>query len=229
MRRQVLMTQMDGPAYTEAVAVLRQKEFDLHRAPWDDNTLDLVQSIGFDVIVIGFPVEANTLRRFVKCVRAPGSACRRSGIILLAEAGHLQAAQEFIGQGINRAIGVDETSDLLAAAFEDLTSVAPRINLRAPTRIILRIEERPVRAFCQTENVSVSGMLLRGFGHYPTGTTIDFEINIPGESEPIRGSAEIARTTNIAVERLEGVGARFLSFLGADQSRLSTYVDQRLN
>jgi hypothetical protein len=31
------------------------------------------------------------------------------------------------------------------------------------------------------------------------------------------------------VERLEGVGARFLSFLGADESRLSSYVEERLN
>ena len=229
MRKQVLMTRMDGPVFTEAAAFLRQKEFDLHHAPWDDNTLDLVQSIGFDLIVIGFPVEVTSLRRFVKCVRAPGSACRRSGMVLLAERGHLEAAQEFIGHGINRAIGTEGGSELLASALDELISVAPRITLRAPTRVILRIEERPVRAFCQTENVSVSGMLLRGFGHYPAGTTIDFEINIPGESEPIRGSAEISRTTNIAVERLEGVGARFLSFLGADQSRLSTYVDQRLN
>jgi hypothetical protein len=229
MRKQVLVTPMEGPAATGAAGLRRQRDYDLHHAPWDDFTLDLVQSTGFDIIVIGFPIEENSLRRFIRCVRAPGSACRRSGVVLLARRRHLAAAKAYVGLGINRAVGVEEGAEELAASIDDLCSVAPRVALRAPTRIILRIEDRPLRAFCQTENVSTSGMLLRGFGHYPTGTTIDFEINIPGQSEPIRGSAEITRTTNVAMERLEGVGARFLSFLGADESRLSSYVEERLN
>ena len=220
---------MEGPAATGAAGLRTQRDYDLHHAPWDDNTLDLVQSTGFDTIVIGFPTEETSLRRFVRCVRAPGSACRRSGLVLLAQRGHLPAAQQFIGCGVNRAVGIEGGADELANSIDELCSVAPRVVLRAPTRIILRIEDRPLRAFCQTENVSTSGMLLRGFGHYPTGTTIDFEINIPGQSEPIRGSAEITRTTDVAMERLEGVGARFLSFLGADQSRLSSFVEERLN
>ena len=72
-------------------------------------------------------------------------------------------------------------------------------------------------------------MLLRGFGHYPPGTTIDFEINIPGHSEPIRGSATIARTTNVENERFEGVGDRFDDFLGTDRSRLTDYLSKHIH
>jgi hypothetical protein len=72
-------------------------------------------------------------------------------------------------------------------------------------------------------------MLLRGFGHYPPGTTIDFEINIPGQSDPIRGTATIARTTNVALERMEGVGARFQSFTGQDGGRLTEYLNDHLH
>ena len=109
------------------------------------------------------------------------------------------------------------------------SSVAPRLALRAPTRVVLNLDERPLRTFCQTENVSETGMLLRGFGHYPPGTTIDFEINIPGESDPIRGSAVIARVTNPALEHLEGVGARFDHFLGQDRARLTDYLSEHLH
>jgi hypothetical protein len=94
---------------------------------------------------------------------------------------------------------------------------------------VLQLEQRPLRTFCQTENVSETGMLLRGFGHYPPGTTIDFEINIPGQPDPIRGSATIARTTNLSLERLEGVGARFESFLGGDQGRLTEYLNEHIH
>ena len=193
MKRQVVMTRLDECAFRTAAEALQAGDFEVHLAPWDDNTLELVQNTEFDVIIIGFPGPITALRRFVKCVRAPGSACQHSGIILLSEPQHLDAARMFVGVGINRAIASDDVEELLATSIMELSSVAPRVTLRAPTRVVLQLEQRPLRTFCQTENVSETGMLLRGFGHYPPGTSIDFEINIPGQPDPIRGSASAPR------------------------------------
>jgi hypothetical protein len=148
-------------------------------------------------------------------------------VVLVCEPRHLDAAQTFvgIGVGINRAITADDMNERLAPTILELSSVAPRATLRAPTRVVLHLEQRPLRTFCPTENVSETGMLLRGFGHYPPGTTIDFEINIPGQSDPIRGRATIARTTNVAAERMEGVGARFNDFRDGDRARLTEYLN----
>lgn len=225
------MTRLGADTFERASEAVRDTDIKLHHQPWDDNTLDLVQTTRFDAIVIGFPGPITELRRFVKCVRSPGSASQRSGIVLLAEPDHLPAADAFvgIGVGINRAIASKDLDQYLESAISELTTVAPRVLVRAPTRVLLHIEQRPLRTFCQTENLSATGMLLRGFGHYPPGTTIDFEINIPGQSDPIRGSATIARTTNIEHELLEGVGARFDSFLGADRARLTEYLNQHLH
>jgi DNA-binding NarL/FixJ family response regulator len=229
MTKNIVLTRMDEDTFARAASALNSDEITLHHAPWDDNTLDLVQSTKFDVIIIGFPGPITPLRRFVECVRAPGSACQSSGVILLADPQHIDAAQAFVGVGINRAIPSDNAEELLAASITELASVAPRLALRAPTRVVLKLEQRPLRTFCQTENISESGMLLRGFGHYPPGTTIDFEINIPGQSDPIRGTATIARTTNVALERMEGVGARFQSFTGQDGGRLTEYLNDHLH
>jgi DNA-binding NarL/FixJ family response regulator len=229
MTKNIVLTRMDQDTFARAASALNSDEITLHHAPWDDNTLDLVQSTKFDVIIIGFPGPITPLRRFVECVRAPGSACQSSGVILLADPQHIDAAQAFVGVGINRAIPSDNAEELLAASITELASVAPRLALRAPTRVVLKLEQRPLRTFCQTENISESGMLLRGFGHYPPGTTIDFEINIPGQSDPIRGTATIARTTNVTLERMEGVGARFQSFTGQDGGRLTEYLNNHLH
>ncbi|MCJ7754632.1 MAG: PilZ domain-containing protein [Thermoanaerobaculales bacterium] len=229
MTKNIVLTRMDQDTFARAASALNSDEITLHHAPWDDNTLDLVQSTKFDVIIIGFPGPITPLRRFVECVRAPGSACQSSGVILLADPQHIDAAQAFVGVGINRAIPSDNAEELLAASITELASVAPRLALRAPTRVVLKLEQRPLRTFCQTENISESGMLLRGFGHYPPGTTIDFEINIPGQSDPIRGTATIARTTNVTLERMEGVGARFQSFTGQDGGRLTEYLNPHLH
>lgn len=229
MTTKIVLTRLDEETFARAAAALAEDDLELHHAPWDDNTLDLVQSTRFDAIIIGFPGPITPLRRFVECVRAPGSACKNSGVILLADPQHVQAAQAFVGVGINRAIASDNAQELLAASITELAAVAPRLALRAPTRVVLHLDERPLRTFCQTENVSASGMLLRGFGHYPAGTAIEFEINIPGQSDPIRGTATITRTTNLALERLEGVGARFESFIGQDRARLTDYLTEHLH
>ncbi|MCW8985338.1 MAG: PilZ domain-containing protein [Thermoanaerobaculales bacterium] len=221
------MTRTDESTFVKAKDAIRGADIDLQMAPWNDNTLELVQSTPFDAVIIGFPGPITALRRFVQCLRSPGSACQRSGVILLCEPRHLEAAQTFvgIGVGINRAISATDMNDRLASAIQELSSVAPRAPLRAPTRVVLHLEQRPLRTFCQTENVSATGMLLRGFGHYPPGTTIDFEINIPGQSDPIRGKATIARTTNVTTERMEGVGARFNDFREGDRARLTEYLN----
>ena len=231
MKRQVVMTRLGRDEFERALEVVRGSDIELHHQPWSDNTLEVVQATRFDAIVIGFPGPITELRRFVQCVRSPGSASEHAGILLLAEPDHLPAAKTFvgIGVGINRAIATSDLEQLLATVITDLTTVAPRIPLRAPTRVVLNLQQRALRTFCQTENVSETGMLLRGFGHYPPGTTIDFEINIPGQSDPIRGSATIARTTNVEHERLEGVGARFDNFLGTDRGRLTEYLNEHIH
>ena len=224
---QVVMTRTDESTFARVKDVVQGVDLNLEMAPWNDTTLELVQNTSFDAIIIGFPGPITALRRFVQCVRSPGSACQRSGVVLLCEPRHLEAAQTFvgIGVGINRAISVTDIDETLAQAINELSSVAPRATLRAPTRVVLHLEQRPLRTFCQTENVSQTGMLLRGFGHYPPGTTIDFEINIPGQSDPIRGRATIARTTNVSSERMEGVGARFDDFREGDRARLTEYLN----
>jgi len=231
MTKKLVLTRVSRDAFARTKTVLGEREYEFRHAPWDDNTLELVQNTRFDIIAIGFPGPIKALRRFVKCIRATGSASQRSGIMLLSDPQHLNAAQTFagIGVGINRAISWDDLEELLRPAVEELVSVAPRLPLRAPTRVVLQLAQRPLRTFCQTENVSESGMLLRGFGHYPPGTVIDFEISIPGQSDPIRGRATIARTTNVNLERMEGVGARFDDFLGTDRGRLTDYLTEHLH
>jgi hypothetical protein len=227
MSIQVVMTRADEDSFALAKDAVNDSDIDIQLAPWDDNTLELVQSTQFHSIIIGFPGPITALRRFVQCIRSPGSACQRSGVILVSDPEHIDAAQTFvgIGVGINRAITYPQLKEALVPAILELSSVAPRATLRAPTRVVLHLERRPLRTFCQTENISESGMLLRGFGHYPPGTTIDFEINIPGQPDPIRGRATIARTTNVSLERMEGVGARFNEFRDGDRARLTDYLN----
>ena len=60
-------------------------------------------------------------------------------------------------------------------------------------------------------------MLVRGAQHYPLGTRISFEIQIPGTDRRLEGIAEVTRMTNAKREHVEGFGARFVEMSSLDR------------
>lgn len=226
---QVLITRVDDATYRRIAATLRQTRADLHRARWDSTTLELVQVTCFDVMIIGFPISREALKRFLDAARATGAACRRAGLILITETPHSDAAQALIGKGANRVVVADELEARLVTAVEELARPAPRLPVRIPARLHLFAEGRPLRLMAQIENISASGMLLRGVTQFPVGTSFDFEMVVPDEARPIRGSAQITRGTDPRHERVHGVGVRFVGFEGSDRVRLEMFIERHLS
>jgi hypothetical protein len=227
--RQVLLTAVDAHLENKAIEPLRDKGWQVRSVPWDDAAGDLVTTTAFDAIVIGFPVAGVALGRFLSAVRALESPCRRCGVVLLARPDAERQARQFVGHGVNRVVATSDLPLRLVRTVAELLRVAPRVELRLPTRIMLRLEDRPSQALCQTENVSVSGMLVRGFDNYPKGTSFDFEISLPDDDDPLRGVGEVCRTANVARENVRGFGARFTSFAETDLERLEELLDREKN
>lgn len=225
---QVLVTGVAEELSERVRTLLRTNGVDVHRAPFDKTVLELVQTTSFDALVVGFPLSEKALQIFLDSARADGAACRRAGLILVTEPNRVEDAHRLIGKGANRVVTTDRLDTGLPEAIADLGRAAPRVPVRAPAQIKLFADGRPLRVMAQIENLSTSGMLLRGVTQFPVGTTFDFEILAPGESRPICGTAEITRATNPRYETIKGVGVRFVSFSGSDRLRLETYVDQRL-
>lgn len=227
-KKQVLLTRVDDSTHRRVAELLRRARVDLHHAKWDRTTLDLVQGTSFDVIIIGFPVSKAALSRFLDTARAPGAACRRAGLLLITEDGHSDAAAALIGKGANRVVLESELDGRILSCVEELASPAPRVSVRMPARIRLFADGRPLRLMAQIENLSASGMLLRGVTQFPVGSAFEFEMVMPGEPKPIRGAAEITRITDSRREVVQGVGVRFISFEGSDRLRLEMFVDRNL-
>lgn len=225
---QVLVTRVDDATYRRIAETLRQTHVDLHRVRWDSTTLELVQVTSFDVVIIGFPVSREALWKFLDAARAKGAACRRAGLVLISEGPHSEAAKGLIGKGANRVVAADEVESRLVNAVEELARPAPRLPVRIPARLHLFADGRPLRVMAQIDNISSSGMLLRGVTQFPVGTSFEFEMVVPDEPKPIRGSAEITRTTDHRREAVRGVGVRFVSFDGSDRVRLEMFIDRSI-
>jgi DNA-binding NarL/FixJ family response regulator len=227
-RQQVLVTHLDDTLFRRVADTLRQSDTDVHRSSWGDTTLELVQSIPFDAILCAYPIDTGELFQFIEIARAEGSACRRAGLVLIAEPDDEREARELIGRGANRVVTTAQIEDKLTDTVDDLASSAPRLSVRAPAQIRLFADGRPLRVMAQAENISTSGMLLKGVTQFPVGTAFDFELTVPGEAAPITGTAEITRATDPRNERIEGIGVRFVSFGGSDKVRLETYLGREL-
>ena len=83
------------------------------------------------------------------------------------------------------------------------------------------------RQLTVTENLSATGMLVRGATEFPVGSHLHFELLVPGLVPPILGEVEVARHTDHLRERIEGFGGKIVSFVGDGQARLQSLFTPR--
>lgn len=224
IRVRVLLTGFEQGDIRRLLPPLEAFGLNLHHVPWGDDAFELILAERFDAIVVRYPPEGAPFARFLSSIRSPSAPCRACGLVLLAVDGSEERARQLLGLGVNRVVSLDAPRQELAEVVAGLLQVAPRVPLRLPTRLLLRERDRRSAAFCQTVNLSSTGMLVAGFAIYPVGALLDFELSLPGDDRPVRGAVEIARHANPTREGVEGFGARFETFEDTDRTRLEAFL-----
>lgn len=79
----------------------------------------------------------------------------------------------------------------------------------------------------QSENISESGLLLRGNQAIPIGMAVSLEFNLPDESEPVHATAMVVRHSGAG--ETPGVGLRFVELNREQILRLRRFVDRTLS
>jgi hypothetical protein len=213
---QILIAGVDDGVVRKLVAQLVALGADFHRAPRAGNLARAAVRFEFDVILIGYPVAEASLDTMLWEIRSPASLSRYAGVVLLAQDHQMDDARRYVGRGANRVLSLDDPTHNWRNTVFGLLDVSQRYRLEAP----VVVEHGEVTASCRTENVSRSGMLLRCAAELPVGSTLSFVMSVPGEVEPIRGQAQVARATDLEREGLVGIGAAFESFERTGETRL---------
>jgi hypothetical protein len=130
----------------------------------------------------------------------------------------------YLGRGANRVITIEDSIATLPKALERLLQVAPRFPVKVPGRVEVRERGMARRLFCQTVNISMTGMLLRLPHSYRPGTDLGFELLFADASEPLCGSARVVRATVERREPFPGVGVTFSAFQLGHQVRLASLL-----
>jgi hypothetical protein len=79
--------------------------------------------------------------------------------------------------------------------------------------------------FCQTVNLSSTGMLIRTQHRPPLGTPVVFKITFPEKFGTINGRGEIIRHASIGHGGVDGVAIRFSSFANDGADMLQNYME----
>ncbi len=207
--------------------ILRRTTITVERAPQGADGLERARNTAYDLIILELPLPDIDLRTFVKTLREPGSASHASGVLVT---GHTQEHDDvsfFLGRGINRFVAPDASGGEWLDALATLLAVPPRASLRALVQIETVIRGLHTRTLAQTENLSATGMLIRGDSrHSRPGSTIEFELILPGEDTPIRGTATIVRRSDKDREKIDGFGVQFVSFEDDGRRILDEFLER---
>jgi uncharacterized protein (TIGR02266 family) len=224
---QVLLTGFDDQVAVRIVATLSPFGVDFHRVPWNESLSGIVSYREFDVILFRCPARSQDLIRIMEVLRADDAFSRHAGIVAFADPLRIDWVRRHVGRGINRVLALDASPDTLREAVLSLLDVARRFQLRAPVQLSVECIDRPTTAHCHTENLSMSGMLVSCSHLFPVGSPLEFALSFPGEEQPIRGKATVARVTDPKRERVLGIGASFVEFSENHRSRLRSLLLRR--
>jgi uncharacterized protein (TIGR02266 family) len=191
------------------------------------DALDLACTLPFDVVVVVVEGLDTSFRDFIRRMRQHDSASHETTLLALAGGPAMLPARDLLGRGVNRVLAADVGAEDLARAIMELVESSPRVPLKAVIRFRLQRGADQAIAMCQTEDVSATGAFVRTEMAPAAGTQIQFELTVPGQVEPIRGTAEVARLVAGRPGQAPGIGLRFLHMEGEGGDRLRWLLESR--
>jgi DNA-binding NarL/FixJ family response regulator len=221
----ILVTGSEEISDDELLVALGEAGFDARVQPWHAEVPALVESELFDAIVVRLPLPGVGFGVLLSSIRSRSARCRQAGLVILTPENEIGAVEKLIGRGVNRVLRNSSKPSEIVAAIEEVQGAAKRVSIRLPIQLEVTLPAGDSRAYCQTENLSESGMLLRGIQHYPLGTRFSFQLQIPGTDHCLGGIAEVTRTTDAAREQIQGLGARFVEVDSSDRWMLDQFFE----
>ncbi len=209
-----LMARLDG--------LLQLTEARTRRVSDGMTALALAAREPFDLVILRAPLSGLGPCYLLSALRGGSSASATAEVVMQAteEARRELAEAPELAAGI--AVCADETALLKAAAAR--LGLTDRSDVRLLVQVEMIVASERVRQLWQTENVSLSGMLLKTRKRLPVGAVLPFSIELPEDETPIHGRAEVIRYADQDAERVAGMGVRFLGFDLNGARRLGEYL-----
>jgi hypothetical protein len=188
----------------------------------------VLEQIRFALVIVAAPIQEPPLKALVKSMRWKEAACRRTPLLVVSWPEGLWAAEEYLGRGVNRVIRHDSLDWVADGIIEELLAVEPRVRYSTFVKLQLPHAGRIESKMAQVDNLSTSGMLIRGPDHVQVGAPLPFEMPLSGDPTPIKGLAEVVRSTTREREGVTGFAARFVQIENDGALRLERFVERNM-
>ena len=183
----------------------------------------------YDVIIMDAEPCDWPLTKVVSEFRSARSPSCNAAIMVLSEPDQVDAARALKSRGVNRVMLISDPPDIIREQMFSLLEVAPRASVRLPTNLETAVGDTGGELFCQTENLSTSGMFIRTRHRPALGSKVVFKIHLAGEGGTIFGRGEMVRHSSPDQDGIDGVAIRFLSFARDGAVRLQDFLENRVS
>lgn len=179
----------------------------------------------YDVILMDAVPCDWPLEKVVRSFRDPASPSRSAAILVLAEPDQVDVARALRSRGVNRVMLVTDPPEIICDQMANLLEVAPRVQIRLATNVEAALGNAGRELFCQTVNLSSTGMLIRTQNRPPLGTPVVFKICLSDTVGTICGEGEIVRHATTSHGGVDGMAIRFVGFAKDGAQQLQTYME----
>lgn len=183
----------------------------------------------YDVIIMDAEPCDWPLTKVVSEFRSPNSPSCDAAIMVLSEPDQVDAARALKSRGVNRVMLISDPPDMIREQMFGLLKVAPRTSVRLATNLETALGDAGSELFCQTENLSATGMFIRTRHRPPLGSKVVFKIHLENDGGIIYGRGEMVRHSAPDQEGIDGVAVRFLSFARDGAIKLQDYLEGRIS
>ena len=224
MAKSILVVGLERKLFEEIDPLLNRSHLTVDRVARGKSGLALCEAVPFDLIIAVDPLPDIEITEFLTAVRMKGMPTATSHLLALGVGERLDVLRGHAPGKDSVVLAVTEPRAVLEEVAARLLGVAPRSAIRFLVRLRVGLATGEQTIMCQTDNVSLHGMLVRTSSPLPVGTRLGFEYNLPGDRHPVQGEAEVVRHTAPQIGEVPGMGLRSLALKGDGSARLKAFL-----
>ncbi len=224
--QKVLAAGIERSAFEQLAPVLRRDALEVDWVATPEAGVNLAANERYDVVILDAEPSDWSLEEVVRQLRWSTSPSRNAAIMVLAEPDQVDAARALKSRGVNRVMLISDPPQMICEQMAGLLEVAPRVALRVPMNLQTALGNRGREIFCQTVNLSTTGMLVRTQARPQLGTPVVFQLHLSEKLGEVIGRGEMVRHATRFQGGFDGVGVRFKSFADDGAVRLQKYLEE---
>ena len=224
--RKILAAGIERGQFERLAPVLSRDELQVDWVATPEAGVNLASEHRYDVVILDAEPFDWTLEEVVRRLREGVSPSRNAAIMVLAEPDRVDAARALKTRGVNRVMLISDPPQMICEQMAGLLEVAPRVALRVPMNLQTSLGNRGREIFCQTINLSATGMLVRTEARPQPGSPVVFQLHLCDSLGAVIGRGEMVRHASRFQGGFDGGGVRFKAFADDGAARLQQSLRQ---